>query len=709
MAKKKQKNNKKKKNKTPLHPFAYIAISVFFWIVSTLQLGVIGMLLAKVLNFGLGTLYPIWVALLCFYFFQKKYQKSAFRLKYWFMLLFVVNCWLSMLPFNAMDGTDLLAYYFMQVQNASIGWNGGFFGTLMYIVIVKLFARNGYMLFALITTIAVLLYVFYDEAKWVSKKVKKLTEQRKMRQMIQKKHQKNTSDNNEVQKVQSAIESKNSQEVAAMPLFDLPLEKTEPAGVEHVGPYELPSLHLLQIPIKNNSTLNLQKANENATKIIEILQTFQIRASISDVHIGPAVTKYEIKPESGVKVSKVANLQNDIKMALAAKEIRIEAPIPGKSAIGIEVPNAEREVVTLKEVLANVPSRLEHSTLLFALGKNLLGESVFGELNKMPHLLIAGATGSGKSVCVNAIIISIIMRCTPEEVQLLLIDPKKVEFTPYKDIPHLLGPLITDPKDASNALKVVVAMMDERYDLFARHQVKNIESYNQRKKDDETLQNLPYIVVIVDELADLMMVASKEVEASIQRITQLARAAGIHLIIATQRPSVDVITGVIKANIPSRIAFAVSSSVDSRTILDAVGAERLLGNGDMLYQPIGENHVERVQGVYVSDQEVQRICEAVKRNGSAKYNDKFMMLQSVNEQFAISSLEQSDVLYDEVRLFVITTQKASTSLIQRKFSIGYARAARLIDLLETNNVIGPSRGSKPREVFIKKEGSEFYE
>lgn len=472
--------------------------------------------------------------------------------------------------------------------------------------------------------------------------------------------------------------------------------------------YRLPSLSLLSDgERKGKSKVNIEAANESGRRLIEILDQFGVRATLIATHIGPAVTKFEIKPDLGVRVNKISNLQYDIKMALAAKDIRIEAPIPGKSAVGIEIPNMEKTSVHMKELLKAVPERYKTSRLLFALGKDLMGNNVFGELNRMPHLLIAGATGSGKSVCVNSIITSILMRAKPDEVKLLLIDPKKVEFTPYKQIPHLLGPVITDGEEANRALKVVVHMMDQRYELFAMAGVRNISGYHAYLKEhpEEGLSPLPWIVVIIDELADLMLVAAKEVEASIQRITQLARAAGIHLIVATQRPSVDVITGVIKANIPSRIAFAVSSAVDSRTILDQMGAEKLLGYGDMLYIPVGETNPVRVQGVFVSDEEVQHICDFAGRQGKAKYEDAFLRLEALDHTGGMEESE-ADPLYEEVKSFIISTRKASTSLIQRKFAIGYARAARLIDLLEERGIIGPSRGSKPREVLVRYEEEE---
>lgn len=472
--------------------------------------------------------------------------------------------------------------------------------------------------------------------------------------------------------------------------------------------YRLPRLTLLkEATRKGKNVENIKTANDAGRRLIEILDQFGVKATLMATHIGPSVTKFEIKPDLGVRVNKISNLQYDIKMALAAKDIRIEAPIPGKSAVGIEIPNVEKTMVGMKELMKTVPPTYEEKKTLFALGKDLMGNNVYGEMNRMPHLLIAGATGSGKSVCVNSIITSILMRAKPNEVKLLLVDPKKVEFTPYKQIPHLLGPIITDGEEANRALKVVVAMMDKRYELFSMAGVRNIQGYNTYldTHSEEQLEKLPWIVVVIDELADLMLVAAKEVEASIQRITQLARAAGIHLIVATQRPSVDVITGIIKANIPSRIAFAVSSAVDSRTILDQTGAEKLLGNGDMLYIPVGETVATRVQGVFVSDAEVQAICDAVSAQAKPKYEDAFLRLEAVDQTFGNMD-EQADPLYDEVKTFIISTRKASTSLIQRKFSIGYARAARLIDVMEERGIIGPSRGSKPREVLVQYEQIE---
>lgn len=468
--------------------------------------------------------------------------------------------------------------------------------------------------------------------------------------------------------------------------------------------YRLPRLSILDsVQRKSRTSTNATVAKQQGQKLIDILYEYGVNAKLVQIHIGPSVTKFEIKPELGVRVSKISNLANDIKMALAATDLRIEAPIPGKSAVGIEIPNVEKTPVQMKELMQSIPKEFDNKKLLFCLGKDLTGDNVYGELNRMPHLLIAGATGSGKSVCVNSIICSLLLRTKPDEVKMILIDPKKVEFTPYNDVPHLLAPVITDGDLANKGLKVVVEMMDHRYDLFGNLGVRNIQAYNEYvlNHPDEHLKPLPRLVVIIDELADLMLVAAKEVEASIQRITQLARAAGIHLVVATQRPSVDVITGVIKANIPSRIAFAVSQAVDSRTILDHAGAEQLLGNGDMLYLPNGETSPKRIQGVYIKDEEVNRICEYVKSQAKPHYDDAFIQLKDLQNMGKEVASECADPLYEEVKRFVITSRRASTSLIQRKFSIGYARAARLIDVLEENRIIGPANGSKPREILVQ--------
>ncbi|MBR3356880.1 MAG: DUF87 domain-containing protein [Solobacterium sp.] len=486
---------------------------------------------------------------------------------------------------------------------------------------------------------------------------------------------------------------------------EAPVQRTQKNLRRRTKKYTLPNPNAVLDPAspQSQNPAAMRTAREQGESLIRILKNFDVDAKLLDVHIGPAVTQYEIRPDANVKVSKINTLADDIKMQMAVKDVRIEAPIPGRNAVGIEVPNAHVSVVKMKEL---VSAETDPSPLLFYVGKDLLGNCVTCRLDKMPHLLIAGATGSGKSVCMNAIITSLLLRTNPDDVKMLLIDPKKVEFTPYRNIPHLIGPVINDAAKAANALQIIVNIMDSRYNIFAENSVRNIAGYNalvEKHPEDPGLKKMPYIVVIIDELADLMLVAGKEVEASIQRITQLARAAGIHLIVATQRPSTDVITGVIKANIPSRIAFAVSSGIDSRTILDHVGAERLLGNGDMLFAPSAQKP-QRVQGVFLTDDEVQRVTENVSAQAVPVYDDAFVLLESAQEGGFGGGGAADDPLYEEVKEYVIQDQKASTSLLQRRFGIGYNRAARMIDLLEENGVIGPARGSKPREVFLKPEG-----
>ncbi|KFN02247.1 DNA translocase FtsK [Bacillus clarus] len=472
------------------------------------------------------------------------------------------------------------------------------------------------------------------------------------------------------------------------------------ANVENKD-YELPSIDILKFPKNKQVTNENEKIYENARKLERTFQSFGVKAKVTKVHKGPAVTKYEVYPDMGVKVSKIVSLSDDLALALAAKDIRIEAPIPGKSAVGIEVPNSEVSTVTLREVLDSKANNHPEEKLLIGLGRDITGEAVLARLNKMPHLLVAGATGSGKSVCINGIIVSILMRAKPHEVKLMMIDPKMVELNVYNGVPHLLTPVVTDPKKASQALKKVVSEMERRYELFAHSGTRNIEGYNEYIKEHNSQSEakqpeLPYIVVIVDELADLMMVASSDVEDAIMRLAQMARAAGIHLIIATQRPSVDVITGVIKANIPSRIAFAVSSQTDSRTILDGGGAEKLLGRGDMLFIPIGASKPVRVQGAFLSDDEVERVVEYVVAQQKAQYQED-MIPQDIPE----TKQEVEDELYDEAVQLVVEMQTASVSMLQRRFRVGYTRAARLIDAMEMNGVVGPYEGSKPREVLIK--------
>ena len=477
--------------------------------------------------------------------------------------------------------------------------------------------------------------------------------------------------------------------------------------------YVYPPISLLNKPIKTDGKENELAIKNNIPVLIQVLSDFGIEAHVVNTHVGPAVTQYELEIKAGTKVSKILSLNREIALAMAAKDVRIQAPIPGKNTIGIELPNKNISMVSVREVLTSPEVKEKsNSKLLAVLGRDIMGTPQYLEINKTPHLLIAGSTGSGKSVCINSILASILMRTKPDEVKLVLVDPKKVELSIYNGVPHLLAPVVTDPKRANVALKRIVAEMERRYDVFEESKTKNIESYNayidkknEGLPEEEREKHMPFIVVVIDELADLMLVAAKEVEDSIMRITQMARAAGIHLIVATQRPSTDVITGVVKANIPSRISFAVSSGIDSRTILDMIGAEKLLGKGDMLFLPQGTNIPVRIQGTFISEDETKSIVEYVCNQQKANYDSTLLM--DDEEKGATTMLDNKDdyeePLYNEIVDFVVETGKASASLLQRRFRLGYNRAARCIDLLEDRGIVGPQNGSKPREVLVKKE------
>ena len=472
--------------------------------------------------------------------------------------------------------------------------------------------------------------------------------------------------------------------------------------------YEFPPVQLLSEGEKKSIKGGKKAVTDTAAKLQKTLYSFGVSAKVENVSVGPAITRYELKPAEGVRVSKIANLADDIALNLAAETIRIEAPIPGKQAVGIEIPNKENEIVHLRDII-DCSKFIEHkSKLAFALGKDVAGEEIVTDIAKMPHVLIAGATGSGKSVCINTLIASIIYKAKPSEVKLVMVDPKVVELSVYNGIPHLLIPVVTDPKKAAGALAWAVQEMENRYSLFARKNVRDIKGYNEELDKEGSTEKLPQIVIIIDELADLMMVSSKEVEDSICRLAQKARAAGMHLVIATQRPSVDVITGIIKANIPSRISFAVSSQVDSRTILDMAGAEKLLGKGDMLFYPAGAAKPTRVQGAFISDKEVEKVVDFVKANGEATYNDDILeQIEKANSTDKEIEEQENDDDTDPFLMeaidVVVETGQASTSFIQRRFKVGYARAGRIIDQMEERGIISGFQGSKPREVLMSKE------
>lgn len=489
-------------------------------------------------------------------------------------------------------------------------------------------------------------------------------------------------------------------------------------SIEGNTPYVKPSINLLNMPKSKGKVNSTEVIAANTKKLERVFNDFGMVAKVIEIHVGPAVTQYEMELQRGTKVNKVLSISREIALELSAKEVRIEAPIPGKSTVGIEIPNQTIIPVSMREIMEDLERnpKYKNSKLAAPLGRDIMGNVKCVEINKTPHMLVAGATGSGKSVCINNIILSVIMRSTPDEVKMVLVDPKKVEFNAYEGIPHLLMPVVTDPKKASAALQKIVVEMDDRYETFKNSGTKNISTYNEyiekqlKKNPDCGLKKMPFILVIIDELADLMLVAAKEVEDSIMRITQLARAAGIHLIVATQRPSTDVITGVVKSNIPTRISFAVSSSIDSRTILDMTGAEKLLGKGDMLYKPMDDNTPTRVQGSFVSDDEIQRVVDFVKsKSHPPRYSEKFTNLETNNSSSSFGgsagsgSTENKDVLYNEILDYAVRMGQISASLIQRKYSIGYNRAARIIDQFEEEGIVGPAKGSKPRDVLIKLE------
>lgn len=456
--------------------------------------------------------------------------------------------------------------------------------------------------------------------------------------------------------------------------------------------YQLPGIDLLAPKPTESKGMSQREIKENARLLESTLASFGVNAKVVEVQQGPTITRYELQPPAGVKVSKIINLTDDIALALAASGVRIEAPVPGKSVVGIEVPNRQTTMVSLREILTADKFQKAEGQLVVGLGKDIAGNPVITDLTKMPHLLVAGTTGSGKSVCINTIITSILYKASPDEVKFLMIDPKMVELVSYNGIPHLIAPVVTEAKKAAGALKWAVKEMDRRYQIFSEHGVRNISGFNRGEIP------LPYIVIIIDELADLMLVAAKEVEDSICRLTQLARAAGIHLVIATQRPSVDVITGVIKSNISSRIAFAVSSQVDSRTILDMAGAEKLLGKGDMLFSPIGSLHPVRVQGAFISDKEVENIVNFLAEQGISS-NEEEITITETDSTVKIAEEETDELFYEAIRV-VLESKQASASMLQRRLRIGYARAGRLMDILEAKGIIGPYEGSKPRHILV---------
>ena len=604
---------------------------------------------------------------------------------------------------------------------SSISIGGGFIGALLSGTLVQLFSLVGTLIVIAISAIFGLVLQFNINLGEILTNIKDFFTSKEddgdEEEDSEDEEKEEDNDDNKVV-ISSVAELKNlnnnkeNVEVKEIPIttgeIPAPTRVEEKFVVVPNVDYKLPKIDILDLPKKDGKTNSTEFIRSNKNILERVLSEFGINGKVVEIHVGPAVTQYEVHIPAGTKLSRIVSLDKEIALAMAAKSIKIEAPIPGKNTVGIEVPNPVIAAVKIREVLGNIPSNQMNAKILVALGKDIMGRVQTADITKMPHLLVAGSTGSGKSVCINSFIASILMRYRPDEVKLLLVDPKKVELSNYNGVPHLLCPVVTNPKKASLALQRLVQEMEHRYDIFEEEGVKNIGSYNELidKKNlaGESLKHMTYIVIIIDELADLMMVASKEVEDSIMRITQMARAAGIHLIVATQRPSTDVITGVVKANIPSRISFAVSSQIDSRTILDCAGAEKLLGKGDMLYLPMGESAPIRIQGCFISDDEIRRLIEYVCNEQKASYDEKLTAptpeeVKEVNGE----AEEYEDPLYDQIVEFAISTGKVSASLLQRRFRLGYNRAARVVDLLEERGIVGPQNGSKPREVLVKLE------
>ena len=603
---------------------------------------------------------------------------------------------------------------------------GGVIGALFGVTLVKLLSITGANVVSIVLMVCGFIMftgiTLYDIAKTLKKGVKKTVELKnkaKIKEEVKKVEDFFEKDSKPVVSTDVQDKEEKDNRVIISSVDELikdeeikPDFNDEDIEILDVKDYSFPPITLLKKNTKNNSKENQESVKNTIPVLQEVFKDFGIDAKVVAVNIGPAVTQYEMEVKAGTKLSKVISLDRELALALAAKSVHIQAPIPGKKTIGIETPNKVNTMVSVRELLEAIPKSLSDSKLLVTLGKDILGKPVFCEINKTPHLLVAGATGSGKSVCINSMLVSILMRTKPDEVKLVLVDPKKVELSIYNGVPHLLTPVVTDPRKANIVLKKIVAEMDRRYDLFEQSGTKNIAGYNtyidkKNKTKDEygQIKKMPYIVVIIDELADLMLVAAKEVEDSIMRITQMARAAGIHLIVATQRPSTDVITGVVKANIPSRISFSVSSSIDSRTILDMTGAEKLLGKGDMLFLPQGENIPLRVQGTFISDDEIKSVVDYTIAQQKVHY-DVSMENNEVGTTTGVEMDATEEPLYNDMVEFVVTQGKASASLLQRRFKIGYNRAARAIDILEERGIVGPSNGSKPREVLFKVENKD---
>ncbi len=739
---------KRKKKKVTKKGIGYSAelygiILVLIAILGIGKFGPVGRIFASFGLFLVGSLYMAFLLVLFIigcYLLLKREKPDFFSTKLVGLYVFVLGFLIMMHKEFVLENDGNIALIFKETVNQLVmsfnsimstghleNWlavGGGLIGGVLSGVFVKLFSYNGMMIVSCVLMIVgFCLFTGFSILDLINNSIEKSKEI--------KIHKKEAKDKKPVI-INSGVEDepKNDNHIKITSIDELTKvpEKTEkveatPAPVVKENPvnlrYKLPPLNLLNQPKGKKKGMDNAAIEKNIVILEQVLRDFKIIGKVVEVHIGPSVAQYELEIASGTRVNKITSINREIALALAKKDVRIEAPIPGKNTVGIEFANDEATPVSFYEIMSS--KKMQDSMnkkLMVPLGKSIMGDVEVCEVNKMPHLLIAGTTGSGKSVCVNGIICSILMRARPDEVKLVMVDPKVVELSVYNGIPHLMCPVVTDPKKAAVALSKMVAEMERRYETFSETGTKNIESYNdyidkwnkENAHDDYSKTKMPYIVVIIDELSDLMMVAAKEVEDSILRITQKARAAGIHLIVATQRPSTEVITGLIKANIPSRISFAVGSGIDSRTILDQTGAEKLLGKGDMLFLPIGVNSPTRIQGSFITDDEIKKLIDFTVEQQKAQYDESLLNLEAVDHNAVDSAVidevagdvDSEEELYQQVLEFVVRTQKASASLLQRKFKIGYNKAARMIDTLEERGVIGPATGnSKPREVLVQ--------
>lgn len=749
MAKKKKRKEDKKKStgyQTELIGLLLILIAIL-GAGNKGGFGPVGRLIGAFAAFLVGTWYNILliaVFVVGVFMMIKREKPNYFTSKlvglYIFCIGFLVFSHLSYITKNDLQGFDILketVLNFMASTKSMMNiQGGGIIGALVSILFVALFDVGGTKIVSWVLLICgIVLFTGVSiadmiklcktkldegkEARLERKKERALEKQKAKEEAKLKKEAEPIEESVVVAEEETLRIDEETGEILGEELHPLNgdnhFHEQAPVEPENKKPYIYPPLSLLAKPKQVNLKGNELAVQDNKKILEQVLTDFGIVGHIVNANIGPTVTQYELDVKAGTKVSKILSIHRELALALAVKAVKIEAPIPGKKTIGLEIPNKVTSMVVVREILEKVPPKMQDSKLLVTLGKNVMGSPVFCEINKTPHLLVAGSTGSGKSVCINSMLISILMRTKPDEVKLVLVDPKKVELSMYNGVPHLLAPVVTDPKKANIALKKIVVEMERRYEIFSDTGTKNISSYNSyiekynaNRPIEEHKKKIPFIVVIIDELADLMLVAAKEVEDSIMRITQMARAAGIHLIVATQRPSTDVITGVVKANIPSRISFAVSSQIDSRTILDMGGAEKLLGKGDMLFLPQGESSPIRVQGTFIDEDEIKRVVDHTIKQQIAKYDDSLTM--DDEELHATTMVDGKDdyeePLYHEIVDFVVQGGKASASLLQRRFRLGYNRAARAMDLLEERGIVGPPNGSKPREVLKKKEDSE---